>query len=161
VVIADSGYWHNEQMDALAADGIAVLIPPDSTKRKSARPGWSGGRYACIRRLLATDAGRELCDTRHKVIEPVFGQIKFNRRIDRFLRQAWPALSEWRLATATHDLLKLDQQRIAIAGRRSGGERQPVSRDNLTPIGGSAEPARPVQGLSRQPPIEPETRRPR
>src|SRR4051794_39192942 len=30
VVVADSGYWHTEQMDRLAAAGIAVLIPPES-----------------------------------------------------------------------------------------------------------------------------------
>jgi Transposase DDE domain/Transposase domain (DUF772) len=118
VVLADSGYWHNEQMDKLAADGVAVLIPPDSTKRKTSRPGWSGGRYAWMRHLLSTDHGRELYSTRHKVIEPVFGQIKFNRRIDRFLRRGrGAALSEWRLATATHNLLKLHQHRIgALTG---------------------------------------------
>ncbi len=117
VVLADSGYWHNEQMDDLAAEGVAVLIPPDSTKRKTARPGWSGGRYAWMRHLLSTDHGHELYAQRHKVIEPVFGQIKFNRRIDRFVRRGRAAaLSEWRLATATHNLLKLHQHRIATAG---------------------------------------------
>ena len=117
VVLADSGYWHNEQMDALTADGVAILIPPDSTKRKTVRPGWSGGRYAWMRQLLSTDRGRELYEKRHKVIEPVFGQIKFNRRIDRFLRRGRAAaLSEWRLATATHNLLKLHQHRIVTAG---------------------------------------------
>jgi hypothetical protein len=116
VVVADSGYWHNEQMDALAADGVAVLIPPDSSKRTGARPGWTGGRYAWMRRLLATEAGRELYEKRHKVIEPVFGQIKFNRRIDRFQRRGRAAaLSEWRLAAATHNLLKLHNHRIATA----------------------------------------------
>jgi hypothetical protein len=70
-----------------------------------------------MRRVLASDAGRELYDQRHKVIEPVFGQIKFNRRIDSFLRRGRGAvLSEWRLATATHNLLKLHQHRIATAG---------------------------------------------
>jgi hypothetical protein len=45
------------------------------------------------------------------------GQIKFNRRIDRFLRRGRAAaLSEWRLATATHNLLKLHQHRIATTG---------------------------------------------
>jgi hypothetical protein len=39
------------------------------------------------------------------MIEPVFGQTKFNRRIDRFHRHA--ARTEWRLVTATHNLLKL------------------------------------------------------
>ena len=66
---------------------------------------------------LATDTGQQLYDRRHKVIEPVFGQIKFNRRIDRFQRRGRGAvLSEWRLATATHNLLKLHQHRITTAG---------------------------------------------
>lgn len=115
VVVADAGYWHFQQMDELTAEGIAVLIPPDSTKRKTARPGWQGGRYSFMRSVLA-GPGQELYDKRHKVIEPVFGQIKFNRRMDRFLRRGRGAVrSEWRLMTATHNLLKLHQHRIATA----------------------------------------------
>ena len=42
------------------------------------------------------------------MIEPVFGQTKFNRRIDRFHRRdRHAARTEWRLITATHNLLKL------------------------------------------------------
>jgi transposase len=41
IVVADAGYWHRVQMQALAGDGIAVLIPPDANKRKGARPGWT------------------------------------------------------------------------------------------------------------------------
>ena len=40
VVVADAGYWHTEQMDVLAAQGIPLLIPPDAGKRTTARPGW-------------------------------------------------------------------------------------------------------------------------
>ena len=79
-VVADAGYWHFQQMDELAAQGIPVLIPPDSKKRKTTRPGWDGGRYAWMRRLLASDHGREIYAKRHKLVEPVFGQIKFNRK---------------------------------------------------------------------------------
>ncbi len=40
--------------------------------------------------------------------EPVFADTKFNRRIDRFVRRGRAAArSEWRLVTATHNLLKL------------------------------------------------------
>src|SRR5215211_3201350 len=60
VVVADAGYWHHEQMDSLAADGIQVLIPPDAGKRKGARPGWRGGRYEWMRRVLATELGERL-----------------------------------------------------------------------------------------------------
>jgi Transposase DDE domain len=39
------------------------------------------------------------------MIEPVFGQMKFNRRIDRFRRRGRAAVrAEWRLITATHNL---------------------------------------------------------
>ena len=43
VALADSGYWHHQQLDQLAAEGIQVLIPPDAAERKGTRPGWDGG----------------------------------------------------------------------------------------------------------------------
>ena len=57
-----------------------------------------------MRRLLATELGRETFRKRHQTIEPVFGQIKYNRRIDRFQRRGRTAVrSEWRLAAMTHN----------------------------------------------------------
>ena len=95
-------------MQALAGDGIQVLIPPDANKRKGARPGWNGGLYAFMRRVLETPTGAELYRKRTAMIEPVFGHTKFNRKIDRFQRRGRAACrSEWRLITATHNLLKL------------------------------------------------------
>jgi transposase len=108
VVLADAGYWHQVQMQRLAGDGIAVLIPPDAKKREGARPGWDGGLYSFMRRVLATPAGAELYVKQTAMIEPVFADTKFNRRIDRFQRRGRAACrSEWRLITATHNLLKL------------------------------------------------------
>ena len=108
VVLADAGYWHHEQIDQIAALGTTVLIPPDAGKRKGTRPGWDGGRYAFMRSVLATDAGRGLYARRQGMIEPIFANTKFNRRIDRFLRRGRAACrSEWRLITAPHNLLKL------------------------------------------------------
>jgi transposase len=114
VVLADAGYWHRVQMQALAGEGISVLIPPDANKRKGARPGWDGGLYAFMRRVLATPAGAELYRKRTAMIEPVFGHTKFNRKIDRFQRRGRAACrSEWRLITATHNLLKLHKHTTA------------------------------------------------
>lgn len=116
VVVADAGYWHFQQMDELAAQGVTVLIPPDSTKRKDARPGWDGGRYSFMRQVLA-GPGRPHYKKRHTMIEPVFGQIKFNRKIDRFLRRGRSAArSEWRLAAATHNLMKLHRHQLTVCG---------------------------------------------
>ncbi len=95
-------------MDEIVNRGIQVLVPPDAGKRKTPRPGWDGGRYSFMRRVLATDRGGDLYRKRQGMIEPIFADTKFNRRIDRFQRRGRAAAhSEWRLITATHNLLKL------------------------------------------------------
>ena len=59
-----------------------------------------------MRNVLDTPAAGELYAQRQQMIEPVFADTKFNRRIDRFLRRGRAACrSEWRLITATHNLL--------------------------------------------------------
>jgi Transposase DDE domain len=117
VVLADAGYWHTEQIEQLTGRGTVVLIPPDAGKRKGARPGWNGGVYAFMRRVLATDRGGELYRKRNSMIEPVFANTKFNRRIDRFQRRGRAAArSEWRLTLATHNLLKLHTHTLAASG---------------------------------------------
>lgn len=107
-VLADAGYWHTKQIEHLLADGFQVLVPPDSMVRDGARPGWEGGMYTFMRRVLKTDLGRELYIKRRRSIEPVFGQIKHNRGMTRFRRRGRAAArSEWRLIATTHNLLKL------------------------------------------------------
>src|SRR3954449_3038591 len=116
VLLADAGYWHQQQMERIVDQGIAVLIPPDASKRRGARPGWDGGPYAFMRRVLATEHGGGLYRQRQPMIEPVFGQTKHNRRIDRFQRRGRAAVrAEWRLITATHNLLKLHRHTLATA----------------------------------------------
>jgi transposase len=114
IVLADAGFWHTEQIERLTGRGLTVLIAPDAGKRKGPRPGWNGGLYAFMRRVLATDHGGELYRRRNVMIEPVFGHTKFNRRIERFQRRGRAAArSEWRLITATHNLLKLHTHTLA------------------------------------------------
>jgi hypothetical protein len=116
VVLADAGYWHGEQIDELMGRGIQVLVPPDANKRKGTRPGWNGGRYAFMRRVLQTDAGAALYRKRQQMIEPVFADTKFNRGIDRFQRRGRSAArSEWRLITASGNLLKLHRHQLRLA----------------------------------------------
>jgi transposase len=119
VAVADAGYWHHDQIDNLAAAGIQVLIPPDSGKRKrkgTPRRGWQGGRYAWMRRVLATELGERLYRKRSQTAEPMFGHTKHNRGMDRFHRRGRSAVrTEWRLITATHNLLKLHGHTPAAA----------------------------------------------
>jgi transposase len=116
VLVADAGYWHQPQMERIVDRGIPVLIPPDAKSRKGTRPGWDGGLYAFMRRVLASDRGGELYGQRQAIIEPVFANTKFNRGIDRFRRRGRAAVrAEWRLITATHNLLKLHRDALAAA----------------------------------------------
>jgi hypothetical protein len=69
-----------------------------------------------MREQFATDEGKALYRQRQSIVEPVFGQTKHNARIVRFQRRGlWASRAEWRLITATHNLLKLWQHNLAIA----------------------------------------------
>jgi transposase len=113
VVLADAGYWKNDAIETLCSDGIPTLVAPDADRRKQPRPGRRGGRYDFARRVLATDWGKQLYLKRQGTVEPVFGQIKSNRGANRFQRRGRSAVrSEWRLLTATHNLLKLHRHQL-------------------------------------------------
>ncbi|MFZ1178487.1 MAG: transposase, partial [Mycobacterium sp.] len=103
VVVADAQYWNEQHIDHLVAEhGLQVLIPPDSGKRQGERPGWTGGRYSFMRRVLSSDLGRDTYRKRQKSIEPVFGNTKHNRKIYRFnYRGRSLVRTEWRLAMLT------------------------------------------------------------
>ena len=115
VLLADAGYWNTEQVARLRAGGIDALVKPDGETRRGP-PQKSHPLALELRARLETEQGMALYRERQQVIEPVFGQTKANRRIDRFLRRGLAACrSEWRLITATHNLLKLWRHRLALA----------------------------------------------
>src|SRR5215208_4444201 len=135
VAVADTGYWHEDQIDNVIGAGIRVLIPPDAGKRATPRRGWTGGRYAWMRSVLETDYGGGLYRRRKAMVEPVFAQTKHNRRIDRFQRRGRSAVrSEWRLITATHNLMKLHKHQLAAAGARTGPRRDQPATNTSAPV---------------------------
>jgi len=117
VVLADAGYWDSEQIENLAARGMRPLVPPDSsTKKRNQGANRQGPRYDFMRRVIKSDAGHALYRQRKHAIEPVFGQIKHNRRIARFQRRGITACrSEWRLIATTYNILKLWRASSALA----------------------------------------------
>ncbi len=116
VVLADAGYWSNEHIDRLRERGITPLVAADAHKRQGQRKARLGGPYDFMRRALQSAKGAELYTHRQSMVEPVFADIKQNRRAGRFKRRGRAAVrSEWRLITATHNLLKLHRHRLAVA----------------------------------------------
>jgi hypothetical protein len=117
-VAADAGYWNEQHMDEVTANKqIPVLIPPDKGSRGSPRRGWTGGRYAWMRRLLASEHGRQLYRKRKQTVEPLFGNTKRNNGVYRFHRRGRVKVrTEWRLLMMTRDLTKIHRHQLTAAG---------------------------------------------
>jgi transposase len=65
---------NEQQIDQVVSNGTQVLIPPDAGKHERPRRGWTGGRYAFMRTVLAGDIGAGLYRKRKAMVEPVFAQ---------------------------------------------------------------------------------------
>jgi hypothetical protein len=109
-VLADGGYWNSSQIAATRARQIDVLIPTKNRRRTAPRKlSPRQGDEACrIEAILDTPEGQARYRRRQQFVEPVFANIKYLRRIDRFQRRGLRACqAEWKLVAATHNLLKL------------------------------------------------------
>jgi transposase len=117
VLLADAGYWNGPQIEALRETGIDALVAPDSqVKRGPPAHRRAAPLAAELRARLDSDDGRALYRRRQRIIEPIFGQTKANRGIDRFLCRGLGACrAEWSLITATHNLLKAWRHGLAAA----------------------------------------------
>lgn len=116
VLLADAGYRSADQVDRVREGPTIPLVPPDGHSREAPDPGGGTGPDEFMRRALRSPTGAALYRRRKWMIEPVFADIKVNRRAGRFRRRGLGAVrSEWRLLTATHNLLKLHRHRLALA----------------------------------------------
>jgi len=109
-ILADGGYWNTAQIRDVRAQHIDVLIP--SKDRRRTQPRTLGPPQSDeadrIEAMLDTPEGQALYRRRQQIVEPVFANTKFLRRIDRFQRRGIRACqAEWKLIAATHNLLKL------------------------------------------------------
>ena len=105
-------------MDEVVANKhIPVLVAPDKGSRGTPRRGWTGGRYAWMRTVLATEHGRERYKKRKQTTEPTFGNTKRNKGVIRFHRRGRIKVrTEWRLMMMTENLTKVHRHQIATAG---------------------------------------------
>lgn len=81
-----------------AARQVAFFLP--KTERDDA--------LARMRRRIDSDAGRTMITRRFATVEPVFGNLRHNKRLDRFsLRGRHKVDGQWKLYCMTHNIEKL------------------------------------------------------
>jgi len=119
ILLADPGYFSEENMDAAAERGVTVLIPPDRQRHGTpSEPAeeLSPEELAALppieqmRHCVSTEAGRDAYRKRKGIVEPVFGQIKGsagNPGMLGFLRRGLDkCAAEWTWVCAAHNISK-------------------------------------------------------
>ncbi len=116
--LADAGYSSEDNFTKAPAGDVELVVATqkDWKQRKALldQPPPRGripaglSAMELMERKLLTKRGRELYKLRSRTVEPVFGQVKEVRGIDRFMQRGIDACrGEWSLICATHNLLKL------------------------------------------------------
>jgi transposase len=106
-VLADSGYWHIDQIRALRDDGLDLLVQPRPYKPDSQVKPTNPIASEMAQQLSSPD-GAARYRRRQQIVEPVFAHIKHLRGITRLLRRGQRAVqAELDLIATTHNLLKL------------------------------------------------------
>lgn len=120
-LLADAGYFSEENISFLHQQDIEALIPPDGIRHTEKPLAAPRGRLPKnlsvkdrMRRLLMTKKGKKLYGKRKETVEPVFGQIKEGRGFRRFLLRGLEKVkAEWLIICTTHNLLKLYRWKVA------------------------------------------------
>ena len=113
-VLADAGYWSEQNVVSLEAKGIEPFIATKRMKHSeipSPAPRGRCPKHLTVRermaRKLRTARGRKIYSKRQELPEPVFGQIKHGRGFRQFLRRGTRKVSEeWAMVCLAHNMLK-------------------------------------------------------
>lgn len=113
-IVADAGYWSEQNVERLEAKGIDAYLARGRMKHGEPAPPPRGRIPAKLsvaermQRKLRTKAGHAVYARRKVIVEPVNGQIKQARGFRQFLRRGLERVGqEWSLVCTAHNLLKL------------------------------------------------------
>lgn len=117
---ADAGYFSEENVKRLEADGIDPYIAAERLKHGAPAParqdGLSGNATLKERmiRKLRTESARVIYALRKVTVEPVFGQIRTRGLVRFWLRGLRKVQVEWALWCTGHNLLKLFRSKVGL-----------------------------------------------
>ena len=115
-VLADAGYFSEDNVTTLREQGMSVLIPPERVRHREWRerctppspPSKDASVSEWMRYQLKLPENKERYRKREQSVEPVFGQIKQARGLRQFLLRGLDKVSAmWQLECAAHNILKL------------------------------------------------------
>jgi transposase len=115
MVLADAGYWSEENATADGPDRLIATLKDWKQRRAAREMGTTTGpppidatTLEAMEHRLRTAEGAEAYAKRSHTVEPVFGDHKENRGWRQFRRRGLTAAqSEWALMNASHNLAKL------------------------------------------------------
>jgi transposase len=121
-LIADAGYGSTANLEACEERELEAYISTSRQQHghrlrpsRGRAPGDLDARGRMDRKLRSV-AGQAIYALRKTIVEPVFGQIKGARGLDRLrLRGLEKANGEWALIATTHNLLKLFRATVELA----------------------------------------------
>jgi transposase len=112
-LLADRGYWNTDEITTLEADNpeLTLLVAPAGDRHLRGKPPPAvsdDSDLAAMTARMSQPTMRARYRRRSALIEPIFGHIKTNRRLDRLLRRGVQAANaEWSLICTAHNLTKL------------------------------------------------------
>lgn len=115
-VLADAGYWSENNRQGLQERHIEGIIPPEKLRHRAWRTAQAPrGRIPQhlspkdrMRRYLHTKAGRRRYRRRQVSVEPVIGYLKTTQRCRQFLTRGLEAVrADWRFHCAVANLAKI------------------------------------------------------
>jgi transposase len=122
IVLADSGFYTNENVSALRRRGVEAYVPDSQLARelntgKKLRNGNMVPRHRELKHMrqkLRSPAGRRLYGRRKALVEPVWGVLKQQRGMRQFrLRGLAKVGTELALASLAYNLTRLHRLRTA------------------------------------------------
>jgi len=118
IVLADKGYCSYNNLEYLERKRINAAVPPQTydrdrirlkkgTYRPSENPDYERLKLKMMS-LLETEEGKRLLDKRKHDVEPVFGDIKYNMGLRKFLLRTKPKVGvEVALISIAHNIKKI------------------------------------------------------
>jgi len=123
-VLADCGFFSNENLREMEGRGIDVYLPDPNLARElnTGKKARGVGRMKVsdphllrARRRLRSASGRSWYRKRKGMVEPVIGTLKEQRGMRQFQRRGRPATAvEWVLASIAYNLSRYHQRRCKL-----------------------------------------------